>query len=406
MSLNAAFQLLASWAVRLAGVPVVHFACQAGMSRCVLGTDREDPPALPPCPGCIAQIRPAFPRRCTGSSTVPTPLSRPPSPPGGPTALCPGGVLLARHAAGAAVPARAALDTAPPSSGRRRRNPRSLLPVHPLGLARDPGIRRALGARIRGLWLSSTACSTRRPPCAGGRRASPPRHLSRGWPAPHDCLLPPYLFGSASGPKCAAWTRVSCASWPVSNSWCRFSPMSFSTPASRTATSFSRICLPGSTRCWKPPTRTPKPSLSSAPTPTKPARVNPRAKTSPTGRRQRTLPNVLFVPSDEYFSSYELIQRAHFVMVYNSTIGLEASLMGAAVLCGGKARFTQLPTVFFPETPRIPPPQRGIPGAKRIEIPAEFHRNARRFLYYQLYKTSLPFELCSKKTASGPAMCA
>ena len=31
-------------------------------------------------------------------------------------------------------------------------------------------------------------------------------------------------------------------------------------------------------------------------------------------------------------------------------------------------------------------------SAERIEIPAEFHRNARRFLYYQLYKTSLPFD--------------
>jgi hypothetical protein len=29
--------------------------------------------------------------------------------------------------------------------------------------------------------------------------------------------------------------------------------------------------------------------------------------------------------------------------------------------------------------------------AKTIEVPAEFKRNARRFLYYQLYRTSLPF---------------
>ena len=28
---------------------------------------------------------------------------------------------------------------------------------------------------------------------------------------------------------------------------------------------------------------------------------------------------------------------------------------------------------------------------EKIEIPAEFKRNARRFLYYQLYRTSLPF---------------
>ena len=29
--------------------------------------------------------------------------------------------------------------------------------------------------------------------------------------------------------------------------------------------------------------------------------------------------------------------------------------------------------------------------AEKIEIPTEFRRNARRFLYYQLFRTSLPF---------------
>jgi hypothetical protein len=105
------------------------------------------------------------------------------------------------------------------------------------------------------------------------------------------------------------------------------------------------------------------------------------------------LSNVHFVPSDAYFSSYELIQRAHFVMVYNSTIGLEAALMGAAVLCAGKARFTQLPTVFFPasveEYRRV---CAGFLAAARVSAPPEFRANARRFLYYQLYKTSLPFD--------------
>ena len=62
------------------------------------------------------------------------------------------------------------------------------------------------------------------------------------------------------------------------------------------------------------------------------------------------LPNVVFINSQEYISSYELIQRAKFVMVYNSSIGLEATLMGKAVLCGGKARYTQYPIVFFPDS--------------------------------------------------------
>jgi hypothetical protein len=105
------------------------------------------------------------------------------------------------------------------------------------------------------------------------------------------------------------------------------------------------------------------------------------------------LANVLFVDSNEYFSSYELIRKSKFVMVYNSTIGLEASLLGAAVLCGGKARFTQLPTVFFPQSPDdYRQMAEAFLDADAIEIPAEFRRNARRFLYYQLFRASLPFD--------------
>jgi len=103
-------------------------------------------------------------------------------------------------------------------------------------------------------------------------------------------------------------------------------------------------------------------------------------------------PNVVFVSPNESLSSYELIQRSKFVMVYNSTIGLEASIMGAPVLCAGNARFTQYPTVFFPQT--IEDVRRKMKEfliADSIDVPLEFKRNARRFLYYQLFKTSLPF---------------
>ena len=48
VSLNAAFSLLASLGLQIAGVPVVRFACKRGMSLCVLGTDRNIPSKLPP----------------------------------------------------------------------------------------------------------------------------------------------------------------------------------------------------------------------------------------------------------------------------------------------------------------------------------------------------------------------
>jgi hypothetical protein len=50
----------------------------------------------------------------------------------------------------------------------------------------------------------------------------------------------------------------------------------------------------------------------------------------------RGLPNIVFIDTDELVSSYELIHQAHFVMVYNSTIGLEATLLGKLVLTAAK----------------------------------------------------------------------
>jgi hypothetical protein len=105
------------------------------------------------------------------------------------------------------------------------------------------------------------------------------------------------------------------------------------------------------------------------------------------------LPNALFVAPSEYVSSYELIQRASFVMVYNSSIGLEASLMGASVLCGGKARYTPFSTVFTPPTAEAHRQQaEDFLAAEKLIPPAEHRHNARCVLYYQLFRTSLPFD--------------
>ena len=104
------------------------------------------------------------------------------------------------------------------------------------------------------------------------------------------------------------------------------------------------------------------------------------------------LPNVRFVDFSEYFSSYELIGMSKFVMVYNSTIGLEASIMGTTVLCGGKARYTQYPTVILPKNDKeFIQKAKKLLGAKTISSPVTYQRNARRFLYFQLFQTNLSF---------------
>ncbi|MEX1248200.1 MAG: hypothetical protein WEA61_06920 [Anaerolineales bacterium] len=104
------------------------------------------------------------------------------------------------------------------------------------------------------------------------------------------------------------------------------------------------------------------------------------------------LPNVVFVDSGQYLSSYTLIQRSHFVMVYNSSIGLEASIMGKPVLCAGAARYTQYPTVFYPgSVPKYLRQAETFLAASAVEQPAAFVVEARRVLFFQLFRTALPF---------------
>jgi hypothetical protein len=54
-SQNAAFSYLAAIGLQAARVPVVHFGCRAGLSRCVLASVGRRADQHPPCKACIAQ---------------------------------------------------------------------------------------------------------------------------------------------------------------------------------------------------------------------------------------------------------------------------------------------------------------------------------------------------------------
>ncbi len=105
-----------------------------------------------------------------------------------------------------------------------------------------------------------------------------------------------------------------------------------------------------------------------------------------------SLPNVFFIPSREFISSYELASRSKFVLAYNSSIGLEATLLGTPVVAAAEARYTQFPIVYLPETAEDYQQQvETLLAADEAPVPPEFAANARRFLYYQLFRASLPF---------------
>jgi hypothetical protein len=104
------------------------------------------------------------------------------------------------------------------------------------------------------------------------------------------------------------------------------------------------------------------------------------------------LPNVVFVPPEEFISPYELIRRSKFVMIYNSTVGLEASMMGKPVLSGGVGRFTHFDTTYFPADQEAYLRQlEEFLSADEVAPRPEHIRNARRFFYYHYYIASLTF---------------
>jgi hypothetical protein len=110
-------------------------------------------------------------------------------------------------------------------------------------------------------------------------------------------------------------------------------------------------------------------------------------------RGLRKIPNLYFIPPKEYVNSYDLIRMAKFVLIYNSTIGLEASILGTAVLSAGKARFTASEVAWLPQTKAAYQAKLdSLLDAETVEAPPHFKHNARRFLYWQLYRSSLSFE--------------
>lgn len=432
MSLNAAYNLVTSWAVQLSGVPVVHFVCEGGMSRCVLGTNRDDLSAPPPCRGCIAQSRSVYSH----------------------------GSARALHEYRDAALARA-LEGLPlhelmsfsyenvPLGSLVLPSMRWILRRH--NLIDDAGTRGLYAEYILSAWNVSREFSRLlddvRPqavvvfngmfyPEATARWAAWQRGLRV---VSHEVGLRPFTAYFTTGDATAYpihipetfelngeqnrrlddylekrmqgnFSMAGVRFWPEMRGLDQkflelaakfqqvvpvFTNVIFDTsqPHSNVVFSdmFSWLDMVLEIARAHPDTLF---VIRAHPDEARPGKESRESVAQWVERRNAcALPNVVFVEPQQYFSSYELIQRSKFVMVYNSTIGLEAAIMGAPVLCAGKARFTQLETVFFPQTIQAFREQADqFLAAKKIETPDLFRRNARRFLYYQLYRTSMPFD--------------
>jgi hypothetical protein len=432
LSLNAAYNLIVRWAVQLSGVPVITFACQRGLSHCVLGTDRDAPANLPPCAGCVRQsqaLHASSPARWfefQAHSSLQQALVNKSVPelmafeykgmPLGELALPSMRWVLRRHHLIDDAPTSYLYSQYILSAYRVIREFGSLLDEHaPQAVVVFNGMfypeaSARWAARQRGVRVISHEVGLRPNTVfftEGDATAYPidiPEtfELSSG----QNRRLDEYLENRMQGNFSMAGIRF----WPEMrgldeaflaqiNQYRQVVPV-FTNVIFDTSQPHSNVVFPHMFAWLDQVAEIARAHpdtlfvIRAHPDEARPGKQSRESVAGWVHRSQVTdLPNVRFVKPQEYLSSYELIQRSKFVMVYNSTIGLEASLMGAPVLCGGRARFTQIPTVFFQPDPESYRRQaEEFLAAEQITVPEEFCRNARRFLYYQLYRTSLPFD--------------
>jgi hypothetical protein len=444
LSLNAAFSLLTAWSLQLAGVPVVHFVCQAGLRPCVLGTSREDYTKPPPCTSCIAQSNRLYrdaqvhsfdyqedPQLAAilqdlnvedlgGFSYESQQLAH--RTPG--LAPLPLGRLvmpsirwaLRRHNLPDDEQTRYLLRQYILSAQRVAVEFANLLDqvqpqavvifnaaMYPEATAR--WVARQMGVRAVAHEVGFQQYSTfftEGEPTAYPIRIPEDFELNTGQNARLDAYLEKRFQGKFTMAGIQFWPEMRGLDEPFLKKAASFKQVVpvFTNVVYDTSQVHANALFPHMF-AWL---NTVLEIIRQHPETLFVIRAHPdemrpgTRKLSNEGVRQwvhdqgvDSLSNVIFIDSQEYISSYELIQRAKFVIVYNSSIGLEAALMGASVLCGGKARYTQYPIVFFPNSADAFRQQaEQFLNADRLQPPLEFRRNARRFLYYQLYRVSIP----------------
>lgn len=430
LNLNAAFQLLSSWGVQLAGRKVVHFACQAGMSQCVLGAGLGNPQDPPPCQGCRAYTRlftgsastrwfsfqedPALREILANSSLAELEDLEYQGRPLGTLVLPSLRWILRRHHL-AEDPDTRYLFTqyilSAHSIAEKFENViDELSPAvvvvfnglqYPEAVVRWTARQRGIRVITHEVNLSPFSAFF-----TDGQATIYPLHIPDDFkltPA-QDQLLDSYLAKRFQGDFKMAGIQFWSGMERLPDDFLDlaagfqgiipvFTNVIFDTSQAHANTLFPDMFA------WLDQVLE---SARQHPEYLFVIRAHPdemRAGKSSResvvswaeGRGASQQPNIYLIGPDQTISSYELIQRSRLNLVYNSSIGLEASLMGAAVLSAGRSRYTQYPTVFYPESRTAYQQTLDRLLEEEIRIPLEFKENARKFLFFQLYRASLPF---------------
>ena len=446
LSLNGAFGLLASWAVRAEGVPTDYIVCHRGMQQCVLGTDRQNTLAPPPCNRCIRFSGGLFPKNRLIPLTLLNqtvedhsaelsgrdlewlmdwsyqglPLGR----------LCLPGLrwTLRRHHLPDDIATQQLygqfLISAASLVSRfteilRQRRPRALVVFngifYPEAVARQvalrmkiPVITHEVGVRPMSAFFSHELATFRELELEGNPTMTPAQ----------DQELDSYLEERFSGRFTMAGVRFwgemkDLPEWALDRfSLFRkivivFTNVIFDTSQVHANTIYNNMFdwledLRGEFQAH-PETLFVIRAHPDEDRPGKRSRESVEHWIRENGLLQ--LNNVMFFGASDQISSYDLIHRCKLVLIYNSTIGLEASILGVPVLCAGRARFTQIPTVYQPETREDYGTElHTLLEQENIQAPSEFATNARRFLYSELYEASLDFSNFLRPMADSPGM--
>lgn len=432
LSLNAGFSLISAWSLRLQGIPVVSFVCQRGMTQCVLGTDRHDPPQSPPCQSCINQSEAIYSSSQQVSFTfqhdpdLDNALSafgldelmdfRYEGVPLGELVLPSVRWILRRHH----------LQDNPTTLRILRQYLRSawsikgqfqalVEQVQPSAVVVFNGMQYPEAtarwvARQKGLKVYSHEVGLR--PMSAffteGDATAYPLEISSDFQLneAQNARLDTYLQARFKGNFIMAGVKF----WPEISQLDQdflaladrfkqvvpvFTNVIFDTSQPHANVLFQDmfIWLDEVLKVAKNHSETLF-VIRAHPDEARKGKASEESVAEWASKNQvESLPNIKFIPPEQFISSYDLIRMSKFVMIYNSTIGMEASIMGAVVLSAGKSRFTQNDLVYFPadRTAYLQQLEEFL-NAGTLEAPARFSANARRFLYYQLYRSSLSFE--------------
>jgi hypothetical protein len=431
LSLNGAFALLASWALRFTGRRVVHLVCRAGLNPCLLGTRPGDPETPPPCPGCISQSRrlytgaevhwmtdsgmDEFPRDLNGLKVEALQGVEYEDLPLGALVLPSVRWILRRHHlkedAATCQLFRSYIESAWHVARVFTRLVDEVKPcavvvfngmfypeavVH--RVAERKGIRvvtHEVGVRPLSAFFTEGEATAYPIELPDTFELTPLQNQKL------DQYLAERLKGHFTMAGIRFWPKITPLGHQVLDRLSSFKRMVpvFTNVVFDTSQPHSNVVFSDMfdwlDQMFEIMKEHPETLFVIRAHPDEYRRGKRSRETVAewvADRSIQNLSNLVFIDADDPASSYELIERAHVVMVYNSTIGLEAAMMGKAVVCGGKARFTPFDTAYQPVSREAFREQtERLLNSETPNVPVHFRINARRFMYYHLFCASLPF---------------